>query len=102
MTARDVPPVGRFSDAHGTAKRAGTELVFEAIPDGIHDAEPAPAAAQPKPSGKPFTADTARSAAQRRWALAKVPDFARTELEYVPTDDFAPFDSGRRDLLDAK
>lgn len=102
MTASDIPAVGRFGPSHGNSKRNGVEVVFEAVPDGVHDATPHVADAQPKPTGKAFTSETARSAAQRRWALAKVPDFVKTELEFVPKEDFAPFDTGRRDLLETK
>lgn len=101
MTDR-IPSVGRFSPAHGSAKAVGTELVFEAVPDGVRPAEPMPAASEPRPAGRPFTSETARTAALRRHALAKVPDFVKTELEFVPTEDFAPFDEGRKGLLDAK
>jgi hypothetical protein len=98
----DVPSVGRFTPAHGTAKGCGTELVFECAPDGVHRAEPVPAGAQAKAAGKPFDSETARSAALRRWSLAKVPDLVKTELEFTPTEEFAPFDAGRRGLLAAK
>lgn len=98
----DIPSVGRFGPAHGRAKATGESLVFEAVPDGVRPAEPPPAATEARPGGRPFTSETAKSAAQRRWALAKVPDFVRAELAYVPKDDFAPFDEGRRGLLEAK
>lgn len=102
MSKPEIPSVGRFSAAHGRAKSVGTEVVFEAVPDGVHPADPAPAATGPRPGGRPFDSQTARTAALRRHALAKVPDFVRKELEYVPAKDFAPFDEGRRGLMDAK
>jgi hypothetical protein len=97
-----VPSVGRFEAAHGNAKAVGTELVFQAVPDGVRDAAALPAVPHPSPNGKPFTSDTARSAAQRRWELAKAPDFARQELDFVPTETFGPFDEARREKLKSK
>jgi hypothetical protein len=98
----DIPSVGRFSAAHGNAKANGETMVFEAVPDGVRPAEPPPAASQDAPTGKPFTSESAAYAARRRWELAKVPDFAKRELEFTPTEDFKPFDAGRRELLLAK
>jgi hypothetical protein len=99
---RDVPSVGRFAPAHGTLASTGETLAFESVPDGVRPAEPVDAAPQVNPGGRPFTSDTAREAARRRWELAKVPDFARQELEFTACDTFAPFEEGRRGLLDAR
>jgi hypothetical protein len=98
----DVPSVGRFSAAHGNAKANGQTVVFEAVPDGVRDAAPVAAAPLAGSQGKRFTSESAAYAARRRWELAKVPDFAKRELEFTPTDDFKPFDEGRRELLIAK
>jgi hypothetical protein len=45
-----------------------------------------------------FTAAGAAAAARRRAELAKLPDFAEGELEFIPVAAFAPFDDARRDL----
>jgi hypothetical protein len=37
-----------------------------------------------------------------RWALAKVPDFAKRELEFTPSASFEPFNQARKDLLSAR
>jgi hypothetical protein len=46
-----------------------------------------------------FTPAGAAAAARRLHALAKVPNFAERELEFIPAAGFAPFDRARRDLL---
>jgi hypothetical protein len=43
-----------------------------------------------------------RLRARRRHELAKAPDYARRELSFPPTEEFKPFDTGRKELLDAK
>lgn len=101
-TSPEIPSVGRFSAAHGNAKANGETLVFESVPDGVRPAEPPAGAPQTGTQGKRFTSESASQAARRRWELAKVPDFAKRELEFTPTDDFKPFDAGRRELLMAK
>jgi len=102
VAERDVPSVGRFEPAQGRQKEQGQTLRFSAVPDGVRPAEPQDAAPQPEGTGKPFDSESGRQAARRRWELAKVPDFIQRELDYVPTADFAPFDEGRRGLLDLK
>lgn len=91
-----IPPVGRFEPAQGRQAELGETMRYSAVPDGVHDAEPVPAAAHAASGGRPFTSDTARDAARKRWALDRVPDFAERELDYIPAPDFAPFDQARR------
>jgi hypothetical protein len=100
---RSVPPVGRFVVPHGAAAKVeGASLVFEAVPDGVRAAPPIAAVPQAPRDGGRFTSDSASEAARKRWELAKQPDFARRELEFVPTEEFAEFDAGRRDLLERR
>jgi hypothetical protein len=99
MSRREIPGVGRFEAAHGRQKEIGKTMTFVAVPDGIRPIAPL-AVVPPAPrQGGRFTAASAREAAHRRRELAKMPDFAKKEIEFIPTQDFAPFDSGRRDLL---
>jgi hypothetical protein len=97
-----VPSVGRFEDAHGALAKTGETMAFVAVPDGVRPAERVSPAPQVNPNGKPFTRETARSAALRRWELAKVPDFARQELDFNATEEFAPFEDARREKLKSK
>jgi hypothetical protein len=100
-----VPSVGRFEDAHGRQAQLGETLTFAAVPDGVRSAPALPAAPEPPRTQGRFTAGpagSAASAARRKAELAKVPDFARQELEFTPTADFAAFDRARRDILAGK
>jgi hypothetical protein len=97
-----IPSVGRYEPAQGRQKEQGQTLRFSAVPDGVRPAEPQDAAPQSACTGAPFDSESGRQAARKRWELAKVPDFARQELEFTPTEDFKPFDAGRRELLMAK
>jgi hypothetical protein len=102
MAVDTVPSVGRFEDAHGRQAELGETLTFVAVPDGVRPAEAVSAVAQGSPNGKPFTSETAREAARKRWELDKLPDFAKQELAFNPAEAFKPFDEGRRGLLEAK
>jgi len=100
-----VPSVGRFEDAHGRQAELGETLTFAAVPDGPRPAPALPAAPPPPREDGRFTGGpdgSAAAAARRKAELAKVPDFARQELEFTPTADFAPFDVARREILAGK
>lgn len=85
--------------AHGTAAQGGATIVYEVPP--TDEVRPVPDGAadpiQRRPDGT-FTPDGAAAAARRRADMAKLPDFAEGELEFIPTADFAPFDTARREL----
>src|SRR5688572_4259809 len=98
----DAPGVGAFRTAHGNARKGGATVVFEAVPDGLRTAQGGFAEPLERSTGGKFTPAGAAAAARRRHALAKVPDFAKGELELVPFEGFEPFDAGRRGLLAAK
>jgi hypothetical protein len=100
--SNDIPSVGRFEPAHGTLASTGETLAFVAVPDGVRPAESVSPDPLTQTQGKRFDSATGRLAARRRHELAKLPDFARKELEFTPKDEFAPFDAGRRALLEAK
>lgn len=89
----------RRRKAHGNAAAGGATVVYETPP--IDELRPVPAGAsdpiERRKSGQ-FTSAGAAAAARRRADLAKLPDFAQSELDFIPTDDFAPFDAARRDL----
>ncbi len=89
----------RRRTAHGTAAEGGATIVYEVPP--VDELRPVPAgAADPierREDGR-FTSAGAAAAARRKADLARLPDFAEGELEYIPTEDFAPFDEARRDL----
>ncbi len=100
-----VPSVGRFEDAHGRQAELGQTKCFVAVPDGVRPAPPVSAAPSPLRKSGRFTAGpngSGTAAAKRKSSLAKVPDFVRTELDFVPAEDFAPFDQARRDILSGK
>lgn len=99
---RSSPGVGSFRTAHGNARKGGESIVFEAVPDGLRSVNPGSAEPLERRSDGKFTAAGAAAAGRRRAALAKVPDFAKGELELVPFEGFEPFDIGRRGLLAAK
>jgi hypothetical protein len=98
----EIPGVGRFESAHGRQAELGQTLTFVAVPDGVRPAPPVEAVPPPPRKSGRFTSDSGRAAARRCHELARTPDFARKELEFTPKEDFAPFDTGRRELLDAK
>ncbi len=89
--------------AHGNQARRGKNgKVWESVPDGVRAVEPACAAPiERDPAGR-FTRRGAAAAARRRQELAKVPDLAKGELAFIPTEDFAPFDMHRRELLSTR
>lgn len=85
--------------AHGRARELGTTVVYETPP--TDELRPAPAgAADPiaRREDGTFTPAGAAAAARRRADLAKLPDFAEGELEFIPAPAFAPFDDARREL----
>lgn len=92
----------RRRTAHGRARELGASIVYEtppvdelrAVPEGAAD----PIARREDGT---FTAAGAAAAARRRADLAKLPDFASGELEFIPVTDFAPFDDARRELTRA-
>jgi hypothetical protein len=85
--------------AHGTAAEHGATIVFETPPTDELRPVPADAAAPIDRRGNgTFTPAGAAAAARRRAELAKLPDFAEGELEFVSLPDFAPFDAARREL----
>jgi hypothetical protein len=94
--------VGSFRPAHGTAAKRGKTMVFEAVPDGMRPA-PAPTTEpiETDAAGR-FTSAGAAAAARRRHELAKLPNFAERELEFIPAESFKPFDKARRDLLSVR
>ncbi len=89
----------RRRTAHGNAAAGGSTVVFETPP--TDELRPVPqGAADPiaRRGNGTFTPEGAAAAARRRAELAKLPDFAEGELEFIPAEDFAPFDAARREL----
>lgn len=99
MAKRIRTSVGSFRAAHGKAAKGGSTVVFECVPDGLRPAPVATAAPIATDAAGRFTPEGAATAARRRWELAKVPNFAEKELEFIPAAGFAPFDKARRELL---
>lgn len=91
--------MSRRRTAHGTAAANGATLVYESpATDELRPLAPAVAEPIEKRTNGTFTPEGAKVAARRRWELAKRPDFAKTELEFVPSKAFTPFDDARRKL----
>lgn len=89
----------RRRSAHGAARAGGATVVYETPP--ADELRPVPAgAADPiaRREDGTFTPAGAAAAARRRADLAKLPDFAEGELEFIPETAFAPFDDARREL----
>lgn len=89
----------RRRTAHGAAADGGATVVYETPPTDELRSVPAGSADRiERRSDGRFTAAGAAAAGRRRADLARVPDFAESELEFIPDPDFAPFDAARRDL----
>jgi hypothetical protein len=74
-------------------------VAFEVPPtDELRPVPPGAAAPIDRRGNGTFTPEGAAAAARRRAELAKLPDFAAGELEFIPAEDFAPFDAARREL----
>ena len=102
MAKRKGTGVGSFRSAHGEAAKGGSTVVFECVPDGMRPATNAVADPIATDAAGRFTSEGAATAARRRWELAKVPNFAERELEFIPAESFKPFDKARRDLLSVR
>lgn len=91
--------MSRRRAAHGEAAKHGATIVYETPPtDELRPVPPGAAAPiERRPDGS-FTPAGAAAAARRRAELAKLPDFAAGELDFVPHAEFAPFDAARREL----
>lgn len=100
MTQSNVPPGGaRRRTAHGRAAELGMELVYEApASDEVRTAPEGAADPIERRGNGTFTPAGAAAAARRRADLERMPDFAERELEFIPAEDFAPFEASRRDL----
>lgn len=85
--------------AHGNAAAGGATLVYETPPtDELRPVPPDASDPIQRRADGTFTSDGARAAVRRRADMAKLPDFAEGELEFVPLDEFVPFDAARREL----
>jgi hypothetical protein len=91
--------MSRRRKAHGNAAKGGATVVYETPPSD--EVRPVPVGAadpiQRREDGR-FTSAGAAAAARRRADLARLPDFAAGELDFIPTEAFAPFDAARREL----
>lgn len=90
---------GRFAPARGRQAELGASMTFDSVPDGVRPALPGTADPVARRDDGTVTSAGAEVLARMRWEAAKNPDFAERELECVPTEEFAPFDAARRDLL---
>jgi len=97
-----MPGGARRRAAHGALAGTGATVTFEAV--ASDEVRPVPAdAADPiqRRGNGTFTPAGAAAAARRRADLERMPDFAEQELEFIPAEDFAPFDRARRELTRA-
>lgn len=93
----------RKRNAHGKTARSKTGPVYESV--GTDELQsPPPGSADPLERRRDgtLTSEGARAAARLRWEAAKMPDFAAKELGFVASEDFAPFDAARRDMLSVR
>jgi hypothetical protein len=98
--AAPVPRVGGWRAAHGAAAKGGATKVFEQVADGVRPAPPG--AADPVERRSDGTVSPAGAAvlARMRWEAEKLPDFGDNAAPWLPpSEDLAPFDGARRELL---
>lgn len=100
MSQRDVPKVGVWRSAHGTAAKTGATKVAEPVADGVRSVPDGAAAPVKRRRNGTVTPEGAAELARMRHEASKVPDFGSKARPWLPpAKALKPFDDARQELL---